>query len=112
MDESVVIAWIIEHKEIITLLAVVAAGIGALYRPFRDLLEIMPKLIWTILKYISLIIWFVMWPIRKPIAWLYAKYLSDHVYNILERIFEWFEEREAAKEERRNDSRTIKPTEL
>lgn len=98
MNLDAIIVWVWENKEIVGLFAVIATAIGALYQPTRDLLEVLPKITWGIVKYTVLTIWIIIWPIRKLIAWLYEKFASKHVEKLFDNIFEWFEERELAKE--------------
>jgi len=98
MNFDAVIAWVWENKETIGIFAVIATAIGALYQPTRDLLEVLPKMIWNIVKYTVLTIWVIIWPIRKLVAWLYEKFASKHVEKFFDNIFEWFEQREATKE--------------
>lgn len=111
-EAHVFINWLLGHQEILVLLAAIAAGIGALYRPMRDLIKALPKLVWVVIKYTFLTIWIIMWPIRKLIVWTYTKFLSDHVYNFFDRIFDWFEKREIAKEKLSDNNSPIKTTEL
>lgn len=108
----IVINWLLGHQEIIALLAVIATAIGALYRPVRDLLKALPKFIWAVIKYTFLTIWVMLWPIRKPIAWAYSKFLSAHVYNLLTRFFDWYEKREDAKEKLHATKDSLKVTDL
>lgn len=112
IEVHVAINWLLGHREILALLAVIAAGIGALYRPVRDLIKALPRFIWVVIKYTSLTIWLIIWPIRKPIAWAYTKFLSDYVYNFFDRILDSFEKREAAKEKLHDNNSNIETVEL
>lgn len=112
MNLDAIIAWVWENKEIISLFAVIATALGTIYQPTRDLLKVLPKIAWGIIKYSALTAWAIIWPVRKPIKWAYTKFLSDHVYNFFDRIFDWFEKREAAKEKLRENKNTIEVLDL
>lgn len=112
IDVDVIINWLLGHQEILVLLAAIAAGIGALYRPICDLIKSLPGLVWAVIKYTFLTVWLIMWPIRKLIVWAYIKFLSDHVFNFFDKIFDWFEKREIAKEKLSDNNSPIKITEL
>ena len=112
MNLDAIIAWVWENKEIIGLFAVIATALGTIYHPTRDLLKVLPKIVWAIVKYSALTVWAIIWPIRKPIAWAYTKFLSDHVYNFLDRIFDCFEKRETAKEKLRKNKNIIETIDL
>ena len=90
--------WIVEHGVIIGLLAAIATAFGALYQPVRDLLKALPGFIWGVIKYSVLTAWVIIWPIRKLIAMAYGKFLSDRVDRMFDKLFDWFEAREARKE--------------
>lgn len=111
-EVHIVLNWLMGHKEILALLAVIAAGVGALYRPVRDLIIFIPKLAWVLIKFAFLTIWYISWPIRRPIAWLYTEHLSGHVDNFFGRIFDWYEKREDAKEKLRATKDSLKVTDL
>jgi hypothetical protein len=73
MNLDVIVAWVWGNKEIIGLFAVIATALGAIYQPTRDLLKILPKIAWAIVKYSALTVWSIIWPIRKLIEWVYTK---------------------------------------
>lgn len=112
IEVHAVINWLLGHQEILALLAVIAAGVGTLYRPIRDLINVLPKFVWAVIKYAFFAIRVILWPIWKPIAWAYTKFMSDYVYNFLDGIFEWFENRDAAREKLRTNKNDIKVTDL
>lgn len=97
MSFEVIADWLLENKEIIGIFAVIATAVGALYRPVLDLLRALPGLIWGLIKFIFQFSWFFIWPLRKLIAWSYSKFFSRHVDRTFDRIFDWFEKREAVK---------------
>lgn len=98
MNLDAVIAWVWENKEIIGLFAVIATAIGALYRPMLDLLQFLPRAAWEIVKFCLITIWFITWPLRKIIAILYFKFAEKHVERLTDKISDWLDKREAAKE--------------
>lgn len=98
MNLDAIIAWVWENKEIIGLFAVVATAIGALYRPMLDLLQFLPRAAWEIAKLCLIIIWFISWPLRKIIAILYFKFAEKYIEKMTDRISDWLERRESAKE--------------
>lgn len=106
MNLNAIIAWVWENKEIIGLFAVIATAIGALYQPTRDLLSFLPRAAWAIIQFSLITVWYITWPIRKIIAVLYFKFVEKHVDRLFEKISDWFEKREAAKE-----AATQQPTE-
>lgn len=112
MNLEAITAWAWENKEIIGLFAVIATAVGALYQPTRDLLRVLPKTIWTTIRCVVLIVWIIIWPARKLIAWLYVKFVAKHVEEFFDKIFDWFEKRETAKNKLHDDNGPIKATEL
>ena len=98
MSLDAIIAWVWENKEIIGLFAVIATAAGALYQPVRDLLSFLPRAAWAIIQFSLITAWYITWPIRKIIAVLYLKFAEKHVDRLFEKISDWFEKREAAKE--------------
>jgi len=103
--------WIWENKEAIGLFAIVATAAGSIYQPTRDLLKVLPKVVWGIVKYTTLTAWTIIWPIRKLIEWMYIKFAAKHVEIFFNNLFEWFEKREAINEER-SKKNTIEATDL
>lgn len=98
MNLDTIIAWAWENKEIIGLFAVIATAVGALYQPVRDLLSFLPRAAWAIIQFSLIAVWYITWPIRKIIAVLYLKFAEKHVDRLFEKISDWFEKRETAKE--------------
>lgn len=98
MNLDAIIAWVWENKEVIGLFAVIATAIGAVYQPTRDLLSFLLRAAWAIIQFSLLTAWYITWPIRKIIAVLYFRFAERHVDRLLEKISDWFDEREAAKE--------------
>ena len=98
MSFEVITDWLLENKEIIGIFAVIATAVGALYRPALDLLKTLPGFAWSLIKFIFQFAWFVTWPLRKLIAWSYTKYFSKHIDRAFDKMFDWFEKGEAAKE--------------
>lgn len=98
MSFEVIIDWLLQNKEIIGIFAVIATAVGALYHPTLDLLKALSGFVWGLIKFIFQLAWFVAWPLRKLIAFSYSKLFSKHVERAFDRMFDWFEKREAAKE--------------
>jgi len=88
MSLDAIIDWVWENKEIIGLFAVITTALGAIYQPTRDLLKVLPKLVWSITKFTMLTAWAIIWPIRKLIAWLYVKFAAKHVEKFFDKIFD------------------------
>lgn len=112
MNLNIVASWIWENKEVIGLFAVVVTAIGSIYQPTRDLLKVLPRIVWAVVKYTALTIWTIIWPIRKLIKWTYIKFAAKHVEIFFNNLFEWFEKREATNEERHKNKNTIEATDL
>lgn len=105
MSLDIIIKFIWENKEIIGLLAVIATALGALYQPTRDLLGFLPRAVWEIIKFVFLILFFITWPIRRLIVILYLEFAEKYVDKFFNKIFDWFEKREAAKEAARQPTK-------
>lgn len=97
MSFEVITDWLLGNKEIISIFAVIATAVGALYRPTLDLLKALPGFAWGLIKFIFQFAWFVAWPLRKLIAFSYSKFFSKHVDRAFDRMFDSFEKREAVK---------------
>lgn len=104
--------WLLQHAELVGLLATIAAGVGAIYKPTRDLITALPKFIKSVIKFAFKTIWFIIWPLRKLVAWTYFKYTDKYVDKLFEKISNWLDKREIAKEKLRDINSPIKPTEL
>lgn len=98
MSIEALISWGLANQPIVALFALAATIIGGLYRPVRDLISALPSLAWNIVKFTLLIVWMITWPIRALITWLYLKYGEAPVERFFDKIFEYFEKREAARE--------------
>lgn len=98
MELEAIINWVSSNQELLIALGAIATAFGALYQPARDLLQALPRLLWNVLKFSFQFIWFVIWPARKLIAVLYERFIARHVEAFFDRIFEWFEKREARHE--------------
>lgn len=94
MEFEVIINWVSGNQGLVIALGAIASAFGALYQPARDLLRALPRLLWSAIKFSFQLIWFVTWPARKLIAVLYEKFVEA----FFDRIFEWFEKREARHE--------------
>lgn len=112
MNLDAITAWIWENKEAIGLFAVVTTAVGSIYQPTRDLLKVLPKITWGIVKYTVLTAWTIIWPIRILIKWTYTKFAAKRVEIFFNNLFEWFEKREAINEERHKNKNTIEATDL
>lgn len=98
MDLEAIINFTLDNKEIIGLFAVIATAIGALYRPILDVIKVLPTFTWGLVKFSFQFIWFITWPFRKLVALLYGKFLSNHIDKAFDKMFDWFEKREAVKD--------------
>lgn len=112
MNGAPFITWVWANREIISLFAVVATALGTIYQPTRDLLKALSHAVLTLVKITFQILWFVTWPLRKIVKWAYIKFLSDHIDNFFNRIFDWFEKRGSAKEGTTDINDVIKVTDL
>ena len=104
--------WLLQHAELVGLLAAIAAGAGAVYKPIRDLIKALPKFIGSVIKFALKTVWFIIWPLRKLIVWTYFKYAEKYVDQLFEKISNWLDKREVAKEKLHDINSPIKPTEL
>ena len=98
MELEIIINWISSNQELVIALGAIVTAFGALYQPARDLLRALPRLLWNIVRLSFQFVWLVIWPARKLTAVLYEKFAAKYVEAFFDRIFEWFEKREAAKE--------------
>lgn len=98
MELEATINWVSSNQGLIIALGTIATAFGALYQPARDLLRAMPRLLWNVIKFSFQFVWFVIWPARKLIAVPYEKFAAKYVEAFFDRIFEWSEKRETAKE--------------
>jgi hypothetical protein len=112
MNVSTVLTWAWENREMITLIALVGTALGAIYQPTRDFLKALPYAILSLVKLTLQFVWFIVWPIRKLVAWTYTKFLSIHVDNFFNRIFDWLEMRNTAKEKLGDSKDIIRVTDL
>ena len=100
MSFGEIVSWGLENQEIVSLFALIATATGALYQPVRDLLRALPRFLWNIARLAFWVAWSLAWPLRKIIRLVYMKFFAHHVDSLFDRIFDWFEKREARKEAR------------